>query len=119
MRDERPRRGIDRAQLKMASAKRLRTNMTDCERKLWHALRAKRFAPVRLRRQQPIGPFIADFYCAAAKLVIELDGSQHGSEAALSYDAERTGWLEARGYRVLRFSNFDVVENMEGVMERI
>lgn len=119
MRDERPRRGIDRAQLKTASAKRLRTTMTDCERKLWHALRAKRFAPVRFRRQQPIGPFIADFYCAAVKLVIELDGSQHGTQEGIGYDAARTAWLDARGYRVLRFSNIDVIDNMEGVMEGI
>ena len=119
MRNERPRRGIDRVQLKTASAKKLRTSMTDCERKLWYALRAKRFAPVRFRRQQPIGPYIADFYCAAVKLVIELDGSQHGRTEDVAYDTARTKWLEARGYRVLRFANFDVIDNMEGVLEGI
>ena len=119
MTGEHPRHGIDRAQLKTASAKRLRSTMTDCERKLWYALWAKRFAPVRFRRQQPIGPFIADFYCAAAKLVIELDGSQHGTQEGIEHDAARTAWLEARGYRVLRFANFDVIDNIEGVMEGI
>jgi very-short-patch-repair endonuclease len=119
MTEERSRRGIDRARLKRAAARKLRANATDCERLMWTYLRAKRFAGVRFRRQHPIGPYIVDFFCPLAKLVIELDGSQHGTDEALAYDAARTAWLEARGYRVLRFSNLEVNENRAGVMESI
>jgi very-short-patch-repair endonuclease len=62
---------------------------------------------LRFRRQQPIGPYIGDFYCSAAKLIIELDGSQHADTRA-QYDLNRTRWLEARGYKVLRFWNTDL-----------
>jgi len=71
------------------------------------------------RRQVVIGPYIADFACMAAKLVIEVDGSQHGEEANRACDIQRTNWLQAEGYRVLRFWNNDITQNIDGVLEAI
>src|SRR5262249_55035908 len=88
-------------------ARQLRTNMTDAERRLWARLRRTRPDGHRLRRQVPIGPYIADFACHAVKVIIEVDGGQHSAEKA--YDDRRTAWLEARGYRVLRYWNSDVL----------
>lgn len=84
-------------------ARELRWNMTDAERKLWAALRRRQILGYRFRRQQPIGPYIADFFCPEAKLIIEVDGSQHGEELQALDDKRRTEWLEKNGYRVLRF----------------
>ena len=99
-----------RAQFKRDLAKSLRGNPTDAERKLWHFLRGKQLAGLRFRRQQPIGPYVADFFCPAAKLVVELDGEQHGTDINVAYDAARTKWLEERGYRVLRIPNHEVLK---------
>jgi len=74
---------------------------------------------LRFRRQQPFGPYIADLFCPAAKLVIELDGDQHGAKDALAYDDARTHFLRERGYRVLRFSNDDVLRDPDRVAEVI
>src|SRR5437870_7614479 len=93
-----------RAQHKLSNARELRLNATECERKLWALLRKKQFAGLRFRRQQPLGPYIADFFCSAAKLIVEPDGSQHGLDENIAYDEARTAWLTVRGYRVLRFS---------------
>jgi very-short-patch-repair endonuclease len=71
------------------------------------------------RRQVPIGPYIADFACMAARLIIEIDGSQHGTDAGISRDQERARWLEKEGYRIIRFWNNDVTENIGGVLEAI
>jgi very-short-patch-repair endonuclease len=71
------------------------------------------------RRQVPIGNFIADFACLAGKLLIEVDGSQHGDLPGVTRDKKRTAWLEKEGYRVLRFWNNDITNDLEGVMERI
>jgi very-short-patch-repair endonuclease len=71
------------------------------------------------RRQVPIGPYVADFACMAARLIVEVDGSQHGSEAGTQKDAQRTQWLEQEGYRVLRFWNNEVMRNIKGVLEAI
>ncbi|MCW5751814.1 MAG: endonuclease domain-containing protein [Alphaproteobacteria bacterium] len=98
-------------------ARALRASSTEAERRLWFALRDRRLGGHKFRRQVVIGRFIADFLCPAHRLVVELDGGQHGEGAAR--DAARTAWLEARGYRVLRFWNNDVLENMEGVLVRI
>ncbi len=94
-------------------AKQLRNEMTKEERKLWYDFLST--YPVRFMRQRIIGRFIVDFYCAKAKLVIELDGSQHYEEAGLSYDAERTAFLEGMGLRVLRIPNNEVNSNFRGV----
>ena len=105
--------------MKHEFARKLRREQTDVERKVWYTLRDRRFAGYKFRRQQPLGPYIADFVCFARKLVIELDGSQHGSEAAQGYDAKRTAFLEGQGFRVLRFWNHDINENLEGVSDAI
>lgn len=101
----------------LARAKELRRNMTPQERKLWYLFLRK--YPVKIYKQRIIDSFIADFYCASAKLVIELDGSQHYSEQGLAYDAERTKVFEAYGLFVLRFSNADIDRNFTAVCNEI
>ena len=105
--------------MKRDLARSLRSNATDAERKLWSLSRNKQLGGLRFRRQQPIGPYIVDFFCPAAKLVVELDGSQHGEEENLTYDEARTKWLNSRGYRVVRFVNADVLRNPEIVADAI
>ena len=101
------------------SARRLRSSMSEAEKRLWYHLRAHRFGGVSFRRQTLIGPYTVDFVCHDANLIIELDGGQHGSTGQARRDAERTAWLAARGYKVLRFWNNDVLRNTEGVLELI
>ena len=98
-------------------AKALRKNSTDAENLLWRQLRAKRFGSHKFKRQQPLGKFIVDFVCFDVKLVIELDGGQHADR--VDEDAERTRWLASQGFRVLRFWNNEVIENLEGVWANI
>ena len=98
-------------------ARRLRTNSTDAERRLWYYLRAKRFFKVKFRRQVPVGPFIVDFLAYSQQLVIELDGGQHLQQQG--YDQRRDAWLQRQGYRVLRFWDNDVLTEPESVLERI
>ncbi len=100
-------------------ARRLRRDLTDAERKLWYRLRAHRLAGLSFRRQAPCGPFIADFLCAAAHLVIEVDGATHSTDEEMAYDAQRDVWFADNGYRVLRVSNEDVHRNLDGVCETI
>ena len=97
-------------------AKKLRQNMTDAESKLWRHLRAKQLAGVKFRRQQPIGGYIADFYSAVNKVVIELDGGQHAESEA---DKIRDEFMKKAGIRVIRIWNNDVLENIDGVLEYI
>ena len=98
-------------------AKALRKDMTDAERRLWYHLRGHRFEGAKFKRQKPTGPFIVDFVCLESRLVIELDGGQHADDVA--YDQRRDAWLAANGYRVLRFWNNEVMQNLPGVLERI
>ena len=91
--------------------------MTKEERKLCYEF--LRTYPVRFRRQEIIGNYIADFYCSKAALIIELDGSQHYEESGILYDEERTAFFKREGLHVLRFSNLDVVRNFSGVCEAI
>lgn len=93
-----------------ARSRALRANMTDAERKLWELMRTA-FPEWRFRRQVPFRQYIADFASHRARLVIEVDGGQHGEDV----DASRTAVIEADGYRVLRFWNNDVLQNIEGV----
>lgn len=93
-------------------AKRLRREMTEAERKLWYALRDRRFAGWKFRRQETIDPYIVDFVCCSARLIIEVDGGQHSPNV----DAERTRDLERQGYRLIRFWNNEVMDNLEGVL---
>ena len=106
-----------RSAFKTALAQELRKSMTDAEKRLWSKLRRVQLG-ARFRRQQPIGPYIVDFYCAAAGLVVEVDGGQHaGMQRA--YDSKRDGWLRDEGYSVLRFWNTDVLANTEGVLAEV
>jgi very-short-patch-repair endonuclease len=97
-------------------ARALRTQMTDAERKLWLALRDRRFAGVKFRRQAPVGPFIADFICFDARLVIEVGGGQHADSSS---DVRRDAWFARNGFRILRFWNSDVLLNTEGVLTAV
>jgi very-short-patch-repair endonuclease len=100
-------------------ARQLRANATAPEMRLWRHLRRFPTLGTHFRRQVPIGPYVADFACMAARLVIEVDGSQHGDAAIEARDETRTLWLEREGYRVLRFWNNELTENMQGVLEAI
>jgi very-short-patch-repair endonuclease len=91
--------------------------MTDAETRLWHALRGKQMEGQKFRRQQTLGAYIVDFVSLDAKLIVELDGGQHAE--ATDYDAKRDAWLTSEGFRVLRFWNNDVMENLEGVLMTI
>ncbi|HMO76393.1 MAG TPA: endonuclease domain-containing protein [Sphingopyxis sp.] len=97
-------------------ARRLRRDATPAERKLWAALRGSALG-FKFRRQQRIGPFVADFACQSARLVIEVDGDSHASQ--IDYDTRRTRFLAEEGYRVLRFTNRDVMDNLDGVCRAI
>lgn len=99
------------------NARRLRKEMTGEERKLWYEF--LRTYPVRFMRQRPIDRFIVDFYCAQAKLVIEVDGSQHYEADGIAYDAERSEVLAARGIDVLRVPNNEVRQNFRAVCDQI
>ena len=99
------------------NAKNLRKNLTKEERRLWYDY--LRTYPVKFQRQKIIGKYIVDFYCAKAKLIVELDGSQHYEEKGMEYDAERTAFLEQYGIRVLRIPNNEVIQNFRGVCEYI
>ncbi len=92
-------------------------NTTAAEARLWHQLRQFETRGTHFRRQVPIGNYVVDFACMAARLVIEVDGSQHSDDPVLLRDAERTRWLEGQGYRVLRFWNNDVSQNLAGVLD--
>lgn len=98
-------------------AKFMRHTATDAEHLMWQILRAKRFMNLKFRRQHVIEPYIVDFYCHEIGLVIELDGSQHGTDDAMEYDAERTKFLEALGLRVVRYWNSDVLGRVDVVLE--
>ena len=99
-----------------SNARQLRKNRTDAERALWERLRRKQLEGCRFRQQVPLGSYIADFLCAKRMLIVEVDGGQH---AGARSDRTRTAWLEARGFRVLRFWNNDVLQNLDGVVEMI
>jgi very-short-patch-repair endonuclease len=107
-----------RDQVLLERARQMRREPTPFEHRLWLALRAKCFEGTKFRRQVVIGRYIVDFACRSpTMLVIELDGDTHGAQA--DYDARRTTLLEARGYKVIRFTNADVARNLEGVLEVI
>ena len=108
---------IPKDKTQLENARRLRREMTPHERKLWYLFLQK--YPVKIYKQRIIGRFIVDFYCASAKLVIELDGSQHYEPQGLVYDNERSQFLSALGLEVLRFSNRDVDRDFRGVCEQI
>ena len=97
--------------------RQLRTNSTNAEKVLWRLLRDRQFEGYKFRRQSPIGQYIVDFVCFGKRLIIELDGGQHSERTG--YDNDRTGWLESRGFRVLRFWNSEVLRQMEAATQVI
>jgi very-short-patch-repair endonuclease len=103
--------------LRVATARRLRRDQTDAERKLWFCLKDRRLDNLKFRRQVPVDRYVADFLCADARLIVEVDGGQH--EPNSENVKARTHQLEAMGYLVLRFWNDDVLKNIDGVLERI
>ena len=98
-------------------ARQLRRDGTDAERLFWSKVRDRQLHNAKFRRQHPIGPYVADFVCLRHRLVIELDGGQHNSDP--TKEAERTRFIEAEGFRVLRFWNNEALENLDGVLEAI
>ena len=100
-------------------ASQLRKSMSDAERKLWSALRQRQINGLRFRRQHPLGPYIVDFVCLERRLVVEVDGGQHGEADQIAHDMRRTRWLENEGYRVVRAWTTEVFENLNGVVESI
>ena len=101
------------------NARKLRKDMPEAERRLWSRLRLKQLGGFRFRRQHTIGPFISDFVCVEAMLVIELDGAQHGENDASVRDAARDAYMEGHGYLVLRFWNEAVVKRIDDVLDEI
>lgn len=99
------------------TARRLRHEQTESEQKLWARLRRRQLEGFKFRRQHPIGAFFADFFCTEAKLVIEVDGSQHADE--LARDQSRTEFLRGAGYDVLRFWNHEINSEIDTVVQRI
>jgi very-short-patch-repair endonuclease len=97
----------------------MRQDMTRAELRLWKHLRKPGLEGPRFRRQTPIGPYIVDFFCPEQRLIIEVDGDQHGFDRVEARDQSRDAWLRERGYRVLRFSNRDVMTNLDGVCDTI
>lgn len=100
--------------MSLQQARALRQRMTDAERKLWRALRNRQAADFKFKRQVPLGPYIVDFLCFEAQLIVEADGSQHGEQKV--YDQRRTAYLETLGYQVIRFWNYDILTNLDGVL---
>jgi very-short-patch-repair endonuclease len=98
-------------------ARALRRDMTEAERKIWKMFRSRRFAGYKLRRQVPLERYIVDFACHEARLVIEIDGGQHGSSS--ESEIERSEFLKKEGYKILRFWNNEVLANPEGVLSQI
>lgn len=105
--------------MKREFARQLRRDQTEVERRLWQALRDRRFEKMKFRRQQPIDPYIVDFVCFEAKLVIELDGSQHGAAVNMIADKKRTDFLRSSGFRVKRFGNHELIEHFDAVLDAI
>ncbi|RWN24706.1 MAG: endonuclease domain-containing protein [Mesorhizobium sp.] len=104
------------APIKRRFARSMRREPTEAEDRLWHELRGRRLDRIKFRRQVPVGKFIADFICAEARLIIEIDGSQHADS---NYDRERDAELKVRGFRVLRFWNDDVLRDLNAVCDTI
>jgi very-short-patch-repair endonuclease len=100
-------------------ARHLRKNMTDAEMKLWHHLRGKQLRQIQFYRQRPLGPFIADFWAPAIRLVIEVDGGQHFEESGRQYDARRDAWFRRQGIRVVRYDNRQVLAETDAVLEHL
>jgi len=104
---------------KFTLARNLRKNSTDAENLIWNIVRNRRFYGLKFKRQYPIGKYIVDFVCIEKKLIIELDGGQHNIQDNINSDNERTLFLESSGYKVLRFWNNDIFNNLDSVLEKL
>ena len=100
-------------------ARILRKNQTPQESKMWNILRNQQIRGCKFRRQYPIGEYIVDFVCKEIKLIIEIDGGQHNESDNITYDGKRTEYLNSKGYKVIRFWNNEIRENMQGVYHRL
>ena len=100
-------------------ARILRKNQTLQEAQMWKYLKNSQIQGLKFRRQYPIGEYIVDFMCKEIKLIIEIDGGQHNNPSNIEYDKKRTKFLEAKGYKIIRFWNCDIDKNIEGVYQRI
>ncbi|HWR58981.1 MAG TPA: endonuclease domain-containing protein [Thermodesulfovibrionales bacterium] len=98
-------------------ARLLRKNQTDAEKALWQRLRNRGLQGMKFRRQAPVGPYVADFLCESAQLIVEVDGGQHAENK--EYDQYRDDFLRANGYEVIRFWNNEVLGNLDGVLEAL
>lgn len=98
-------------------AKALRTRQTDAELRLWYHLRGRRFMNLKFRRQVPLGRYIVDFLCTEHRLIVEVDGGQHNEHP--QRDQQRDRWLAEQGYRVVRFWNHQVMQELDAVLERL
>ena len=106
-----------RARLRLARA--LRRRQTPAEARLWSKLRDRRLAGLKFARQEPVGPFVADFVCREAKLVVEVDGATHSTDEEITRDRRREAYLKIRGYRVVRIYNEDVYRKLDDVLATI
>ena len=104
---------------KYVLARILRKNLTKEERILWNMLRNRKFKNLKFKRQFPIGEYIVDFVCDEKKIIIEIDGGQHNTHENLEKDNARTEFLKSKGYRVIRFWNNDIKDNIKGVFEHL
>jgi len=111
--------GIFNRQETKEKRRALRKNLTEAEKALWKKLRGKRLEGLKFFRQSGIGTYIADFYCPQLKLVIEIDGGQHFFEEGKSYDAQREHYMSSPSISTLRFSNLDILKNIDGVWDHI
>jgi very-short-patch-repair endonuclease len=100
-------------------SRELRKNMTDAERHLWSRLRMRQVGGFQFYRQRIIGDYIVDFFCARAKLVVEVDGVRHGFGEKKAADEDRDNYMKSKGLKVVRFNDIEVLRNIEGVIERI
>ena len=105
--------------IRRATAKKLRANTTPHERIMWRALKELPVEGTHFRRQAPIGPYVVDFLCPTARLIVELDGGHHNDDEIARRDGVRQLWLEREGYRVVRFWNSEITGDLTAVLERI
>ena len=101
------------------NARKLRKNMTEQERKLWNMIKNRQFYNFRFKRQYPIGNYIVDFVCREEKIIIEIDGGQHNEGVNIEADNTRTAFLNSEGYKVIRFWNNNIDNNLTGVFEEL
>jgi very-short-patch-repair endonuclease len=104
---------------KLDTAKQLRIDSTPAEKRLWVQLRNRQLAKQKFRRQVPVGPYVVDFICLERKLIIEIDGWTHSTEAEVSNDKRRTSYVESQGYKVIRFQNVEIKDGMDEVLTLI